>query len=508
MRYFFTISKHNNQYLSTYFKVDNNNILENRNTLNKEIDHSICYDKIDFTAIIEDDLNETINQIQNSTSKTTQIDRYNKISIPKNQYYKIQKDYTALENCAVFSPYHILLDQAKIENRNFTLNILIYNSKIYSIVVNENFQIIFYNINKLTPSEEIESSKFYTNDAQKQQLIQEVLQLELQKNIKNLIEEFYDQEDSFFIENINIFDPQMILKIEHTDKIAKNISLEIYHQNIDINEILLRLTQKELNYNNLSYTNIKPEQRKDNSIYFILPILAILGLAIGYYFVITKSTIDNYKQTHTPVVKSTAPIKKDLKVQLPSHQELNKKLINNLDYILDSITYDGFIEELTIEKNSATLKLQLLHNDSFIKNIQPNLLKVYSDIKVLETKEFEYIYNSKVQCTNLIANTHEVKTTFQTYPQNKIYSEEEIQTLIKSSFKNIQIISTKSKDFTYSLEVKKSINTPKEIYEIVSKLDSFNRAINISYPITLKKTEDRLEVEFILQYHQKKVDPK
>lgn len=514
MRYFFTISKYNNQYLSTYFKVDNNNIVENKSTLSKDVDQTICYDGTDYSAIVDDTLVEIINKPQDSGFKNVQLDKFNSISILAADHAKIQKDYKELENCAVFSPFHILIDQVKLENKANTLNILIYNHKIYSIIVDTNFKIVFHSIDDLTPYQEIESSNFYTDEAQKQQLIQEILQIEIQKNIEDIIQKFYNQESTFFIESIDIFDPVMILKVEHTNEISKNISLNIDHKNIDINEILFRLVQKELNYKNLSYTDIQLAQKPNNNKYILIGTVVTLLLAVGYYIFTTQTNSQDIKQELEPkkIEKASTPITKtiktDTKVNLPNHQILNRKITENLDAIFNSITYDGFIEKLTLDQNNTKLQLQLLHNDSFIKNIKPNLLKVYNDIKVTDTKKIDHLFNSKVICSNLIANTHETKIVQKEYLQTKIYTQQEIQNLIKSSLQNTKVLPLENKGVTYSFKVIKNIITPKDIYRVVSKLDSFNRAINISYPLIITKKKEKLEVEFILQYHQKKTDPK
>ena len=60
----------------------------------------------------------------------------------------------------------------------------------------------------------------------------------------------------------------------------------------------------------------------------------------------------------------------------------------------------------------------------------------------------------------------------------------------------------KKEDTLYSYSVNVSLNNPSELYKLIDKINLQNNPISIDYPIVFKNNGTKLDINFILKYHQ------
>jgi hypothetical protein len=500
MKHFFTVSKVNNQYLSSYLKVKNNDIVDSESSISNNINKQLCTDGVDYNAIVDDSLNETINTTEINNIKKIQLDKYNSISISKKDFDKVKKEYKDFENCAVFSPFHVLLDQVKLEYKPNTLNVFIYNNKIYTIIVDEQYIIVHNDIKKITQNKDLDD-EFINDKSMQKDLLKEIIHLEVQNSIESILENFYAQDSSFFIENIEVLDASSLLSQDNIDEICETLSLEITYKEIDISEILLRLIQKELNYQNLSYTDI--EKSSSSSIKkFIFILLAILALAVAYVIYSVNLQQASIKQK----IQSKSIEKKINKVQLKDHKKINTSISTQLNTIFDAITYDAYINSLKIDNDALNLNLTTLYNDTFIKNIQPNIEKVFEQVTIIDSSESNSQFDVSIVALGSIAKIHNTLDDLITYKQYRVYTQIEAQKLINDINKNViitPIVSTKIEDKFYEYDLTLESNNLNEFKQFVDDLNVKQNCIYIQYPIEIKKKENKtIETKFKVIFEQ------
>jgi len=73
-----------------------------------------------------------------------------------------------------------------------------------------------------------------------------------------------------------------------------------------------------------------------------------------------------------------------------------------------------------------------------------------------------------------------------------------LPTNTKIKFINID----KKEDTLYSYSVNVSLNNPSELYKLIDKINLQNNPISIDYPIVFKNNGTKLDINFILKYHQ------
>ncbi|PKN14166.1 MAG: hypothetical protein CVU67_07060, partial [Deltaproteobacteria bacterium HGW-Deltaproteobacteria-24] len=165
------------------------------------------------------------------------------------------------------------------------------------------------------------------------------------------------------------------------------------------------------------------------------------------------------------------------------------------------------VEEMKVELNASTLKIHLLEDDIYIKQMQPKLLKEYTFSSI----EFEQ-NDAKTALKATINNSEyvEQKTTTQEvlpqYLQNgflpKLRVEEIIDSLLDEKATYVFKSDFKSDITTYNYEVVTTYKEPKEFFAFIEKLNEQKYSMNVSYPVIMKKTEQGIETTFTLQFHQ------
>jgi predicted transcriptional regulator len=445
-----------------------------------------------YTAILHNNSNEIINKECNSKYKQINLDTVNTISISNQEFKDLKKQYNQFNNYCTFSPYHILLENIKQNKLSNSLNIYYYENIIYMIILDNTNKIIYSNHTKISSFLDIKQTNFFNNN-NLPILFQEIISLELLEVVQNNLNIFYKQSNSFFIETIQIFTTHIVLQ-------AEQILIDTIQTPINLEDTLLRLTQKELNYHTLSYTEIKNYKRSN----YKLPLILFIAIAILWSLYIFYPTNQN-----TPIKNIVKEIKTNTKniLKLQDHNSINNTAIQRIKNLFIAISsYDMYIENITLSKNSSKILINYLHQDTFIKSTKDNLENIYSNVILSDQHIEDSMYKTTILNTELISNVHNIKVKTKKYQQDNIINPEEMTNIIKNllptntkiKFINID----KKEDTLYSYSVNVSLNNPSELYKLIDKINLQNNPISIDYPIVFKNNGTKLDINFILKYHQ------
>ncbi|PLY06532.1 MAG: hypothetical protein C0625_09250 [Arcobacter sp.] len=508
--------KYKAQLKINYKKLQNNNIVETNNSTfiakddilgrdiaMKLIAHSSEIDNTYISTLLIQDETKLIkkNKTKLIDYAVTSLNNDYDIAISKNTLFET-KNY--FEKCGVdyiFSAYHILNLHIEQNHCNNNLVILLFNNQAFCLILNSKGEIVFNKRIELTPFEEIQNSEFYENEVLGQKLYDEVYALELHEAIKNTIEEFYVKSKNIFIEKVSILYNLKLISDDQIKAMSEEFMIEVTYHPISVDEELFELSKDTHTHKSF----IKPRPKPKNGFKSLILILSIIAmiLAIGYLFLPIEKILGKKEE-----IAITKNIKKV--IDLPDHVEKNTEVENRVLKSLEMIPYDVVLKELLFEKNTLKIDANLLNKDTFIKVIQPELLKSYkmSDInfnddtksvildavilaeglknkKIVKFKDYKDIYVSN-EFIPIITVTEQIKMLF---PKDTIVT-------FKSSFE--------SEVVTFNYLVNVVIKKPLDFFEIMNTLNNELYSINISYPLSFVKTEAGIEVEFTLQFHQPK----
>ena len=433
-------------------------------------------------------------------SVTALNNEYN-IAVSKNTLFET-KNY--FEKCGVdyvFSAYHVLNLHIEQNPCNNNLVILLFNNQAFCVVLNSKSEIVFNKKVDLTPFEEVQDSSFYENEVLGQKLYDEVYSLELHEIIKGTIEEFYSITKNIFIEKVSLLYNLKLVSEEQIKQLSEEFMIDVTYHPISVDEELFELSKDTHTHKSF----IKPRKKPNGSFktFFISVFMIAIILAVGYLFMPIEEIFGNKKESPVQEIVVEKPI------DLPNHIEKNSIVEMRVLKSLEMIPYDVVLKELILEKNLFKMDINLLNKDTYIKVLQPELLKSYNvtDIEFKETKtpvleaviRAEGVKNKKITKFKDYRDTYvenEFMPIIRVTEQMKILFPDNAIVTFKSSFKS-EVVT-----FNYLINV--IVQKPLEFFEIINRLNNELYSVNISYPVSFIKTEAGIEVEFVLQFHQPK----
>ncbi len=172
------------------------------------------------------------------------------------------------------------------------------------------------------------------------------------------------------------------------------------------------------------------------------------------------------------------------------------------------IPFDVVLKDLEIRKNGSSFHANFLSDDTYIKAMQPQFLKLYNKSSV------EFVENKNVVYEGIVENigTKPISTSMKIYKETYITDEfipiirvtEQLKTLFPKNARINFKSSFKSDVVTFNYLINMTVTSPMAFYDIVDMLNNELYSIHISYPINFVKTEAGIEMDFILQFHQPK----
>ena len=508
--------KYKTQLKINYKKLNNNDIIEtNTSTF-------LAYDEImgrDIATKLQSYQNEVDNTyistllIQDETKlirkklsapkdyELTSLNEQFNIAVSKNTLFETKNYFDKCGVDYIFSAYHILDLHIEKNTCNNNLLILLFNNQAFCVILNSNSEIVYNKKIDLTSFEEIKKSGFYENEVLGQKLFDEIYALELYETIKNIIEEFYSITKNIFIEKVSLLYNLKLIQDTQIAKMSKDLMLDITYHPISVDEELFELSRDSHKTKSFINARKKPNNKfKNLSLIFVILILLI---SIIYIFMPQITNMYNKKEE----LRSINNIVK--KVELPNHIEKNNQIESSVLQALEIIPYDVVLKELDLEKNSLSMQINLLNKDTYIKVLQPELLKYYKianiEFKDIKTPILEAELKAEGVNQQQIVSFKDYKDAYienefmpiiRVTEQMKILFPEGSNVTFKNSFK--------SEVVTFNYLVTIVIQKPIEFFSLIDKLNNELYSINITYPISFVKTEAGIEVEFIVQFHQPK----
>lgn len=510
--------KYKAQLKINYKKLKNNDIVETNNStfiakddiLSRDIAHKLTAqsNEIDLTYIstllIQEDT-KLLKKNQTISSKDYKIsplnDEYN-VAVSKNTLFET-KNY--FEKCGVdyiFSAYHILNLHIEQKTCNNNLVVLLFNNQAFCLILNAKGEIVFNKTISITTFEEIKDSDFYENDILGQKLFDEMYALELHEAIKETIEEFYSISKNVFIEKVSLLYNLKQLQEEEVEKMTNDFMIDVTYHPISVDEELFELSKDTHVHKSLIKPRPKPSGNMKNWIATLVILALILGIA--YLFIPFEELLNDKKEE---IVKQE--IVQPKTIQLPNHIAKNQFIENRLLKLFEVIPYDMVLKEIHLDTNTLKINANLLNKDTYLKVIEPELNKQYvkSNIEIKEDKLpiLEGIILSENLKTKYIPKTKDYK---ETYIINEFMPIIRVTEQLKMLFPEDTIINFKSNFksdvVTFNYLVNVVVQNPLEFFAIVNNINNELYSINVSYPLSLVKTEAGIEVEFTLQFHQPK----
>ena len=406
----------------------------------------------------------------------------------------------------VFSPFQVLnlhLEQNPTSNALLVLTI---SSYVYIVIVNDLNRIVYNKIYKITDFNDIKSSNFYTSDVVGQKLYDEVYSLELQNSISKALKEYYSKKSNNFIEKIDILYTIKQLSDEQIQSMEEDILIDVHYHYVSLKDSLYELT-KSPKSSSLSY--IKPRIKKASSIFkfviFGFLFLSLILLSAYFYKDEIKQTVNELLIKKEEKVEPKTKVTKVLE-PLPNHINENNYTKEDIKVLLDVIPFDMTLDSLEIKKDNSTITGKMITPDSYIKDIQPQLLTLYkySNIQVKDSKNIALdvtIYNNEPLKKGLKSTIKLPNYLNDGFMPVKRVSDQLKVILPKSAV--LKFDSTFNlKISTYNYRVNMLLNSPIQFFQFIEKLNKELYSINISYPIVFLKNEDYIEVDFGLQFHQ------
>lgn len=509
--------KYKAQLKINYKKLQNNNIVETNSSIFIAKDDILGRDiamklnahssEIDNTYISTLLIQDETKLIKKSKLKSKEYaisslnDEYD-VAVSKNTLFET-KNY--FEKCGIdyiFSAYHILNLHIEQKPCNNNLVILLFNNQAFCLILNSKGEITFNKRIELTPFEEVKESDFYENEILGQKLYDEVYALELHEAIKNTIEEFYSISKNTFIEKISLLYNLKLISDEKIKNMNEDFMIEVTYHPISVDEELFELSKDKHTQKSFIKPRIKPKNGF-KSLTLILSFIMIL-LAFAYLF-LPFDMILGKKEEQQIIKKEVVKV-----VDLPDHVEKNILIENRVLKSLEMIPYDVVLKELLFEKNSLKIDANLLNKDTFIKVIQPELLKSYKMTNINFGDNTKGVILNGIITAEGLKNKKVIKFRDykDTYMTNEFMPIITVTEQIKMLFPKDAIVtfksSFKSEVVTFNYLVNVIIQKPLDFFEIINTLNNELYSINIYYPLSFIKTEAGIEVEFTLQFHQPK----
>jgi len=509
-------------------KIDNQ-ILQNDKIIKADhssflIEDTLSDDSIAKLNILQKDINKTylisicesLNQkvismddLVDDNCKVKKLNSHFNVSIPKEDINTKVEYFNQVGCDYIFSPFNILYNHISTNGANTnSLNMFILNNIIYALILDDNKKIVHSSVKTLTAFEDVNDSEFTGDNLEGQKLFDEIHLLEIQDNITSIMNEFYEQsEDEVFCESVAIFYSLKQLNSEQIVQLQENIMLEIEYSQVNVNEYLFHMSKQATV---LRTSFIVPREKKESKSFLIWLLGAIVATAlVGGIFIYIQNKqkaqeifLEEQKQAKVLANKKA----KLAMIKLPNHRTHNVKVSKLIRNILGIIPDNAVLNELQLQKKELTFVCNLLGEDIFEKQIQPNLLKLYKTAELLLIQKSEQTYNAIIATTGLLEQPLSQKQILPNYKKNKFVAKstliEQIQAFLPKKSKIVFKSKYKSKFLTYNFDVTTVFQEPNDFFNFMKEINKKSYSITVKYPIEFAQTKNGLESTFKLQFNQ------
>lgn len=500
-------------------KAEQTSFLVNNNILSQDVVYKLKILEQNEPQTFVSTLCDTTEQKLISKSELANSD--NNVVVDLNNEYNLALDKSTLFETKyffeasgidyIYSPFHILNLHCEQNPSASTLNGLILNNSLYILILNENNQIVYSCIESLTSFEEIQKSNFYDNEITGQKLFDEIYYFEIENIISTVLEKFYETKDKLFIDKVTILHMIKQLNEEQIHRLHKELLIEVNYHPISVDDYIYELARQPLKSQK---SFVKPRKKeKSKFVAFALIVFTLLITFSAFYF---YNYITSKKQTSQETIlleKDKMAKEKELQKQealkpkLPNHMSKNYKLEKKVLALFDIIPYSVVLEELAIKNSESIMKITLLEDDIYIKDMQPKLLQEYkfSSIEFEQSAPKEPL-KAIIFNTEYIEQPSSVQEVLPEYINNGFLPKQRVEEMMTALLgeKAVFVFASdfKSDITTYNYEVSATYTEPKEFFSLIEKLNEQKYSMNISYPVIMKKIEGGIQMTFNFQFHQ------
>ena len=462
-------------------------------------------------------LTENLNIISYDSIK---IGNKQSIIIPKNEINSLSRYFQDTGIDFILSPYSILEEYLKDEGKKNSLNIFIYNNIIYTLILNDKKEIMYNTIKVLSSFESTQDETFLEDDIVGQKLYEEVNFLEIQQFLNETVEEYYaSAEDVEFLEYIDMIYTLKPMSDEQVTSLQDTLMIPISYKAIPLDSYIDEIIQGK---NSTQHNFITPRIKKeDKNIYFwiILALLSI-GLIAGILTSQVEETamMPEKEVMEKTVTKKVEKVQKEIQsvtpstISLPDHHQSNINTLQNIQMLFDVLPYDAILKDIEINENSSTYVSNFIVTSNSLADMQSKLKNIYSSSKVLLKHQNKIMLNTIIQNNNLLKKynvTNKMKNT--KYKRYNFLSTSKATKYLKGlSIKNTVIkFDNKEKEeyLKYNFSLTSKVQSPKEFFDFIKKLNAQNLSIQVNYPITFSKTTNELEIKYKVQINQQNKKP-
>ncbi len=455
--------------------------------------------------------------VNKSTHKAIALDDKYSISIAKTAIKQKVESFQTAGLDYLISPFTILNEHLKSNYERNSLNIFLYNDKLYIIISNNNQDIVQSFTIDIVSICNIKESNFNTQENQNSELYSEMYFLELEQKLNDIIEEYYSSNKGIeFFEKINIFHSKDLLTNEQIESLSDTLLVQTTYKSIDMNNTLKTLLAKP-NIKQYSFT----EPRVKKSTYTILLWIILLLVSVGLVGSILYSKITEPK-TLEEIVKVKQVLKQQEKIidqeikpkakeeviviKLPNHNLQNTTIIDQTLVFFDLVAYDSVLLELAINKNSSTFVSNFTLDSNSSNVMISELSNFYEESKIILQHKNNGLISTIISNNGYKIISEKNKASYLTYKHHDFYKipnfTQFLKTIVLKDSDIKYISSVQEKYLTYQYTVISNVKTPEEFFKFVALLNQKQISLNINYPIEFAKTNEGIEVKFNLEFHQ------
>lgn len=443
---------------------------------------------------------------------SVKIDNRYSVVVPKNELVSASRYFVNSGIDYIISPFTILNEYVQNHSVKNSLNVLIYNDIVYAMIFNHLKVLIKAETKVLTLFDQVSDKSFSDDEIVDQKLYEEVHFLEIQQFLNDTVQEYYTQNDDVeFLEQVKILYTVKSLLDEQINSLYETIMVNIDYEAINMGQYLSEITQKDSIAINSFIDPRMKKQPSNKLVWFslaLLSIMAVFGLLYTQFSDKKKSIIEEkVKKQVEQIAKEKAKAKKIVPkiIKFPNHITKNNRLLQEIHMLFDIVPYDAVLKDLEISQNSSTYVAIFIAKSKSFEDMRIKLLNLYKDSKVLLKHQNKSLLNIIIKNENL--QNIPKKPQYEQYPTSPFLSIGKTTDYINNLLidnSTIKFLNKKEgKYLTYKFSIKSVIKTPKEFFDFIAKLNQQKHSLTLEYPITFSKTNDGIEIKYILALHQK-----
>ncbi|MDC0932996.1 hypothetical protein OAR97_04040 [Arcobacteraceae bacterium] len=483
------------------------------NTLQKNIEKT-------YITTLSETANQKIIHINNVDKRSydsISIGDNQSIVIPKEDINFIEKYFKATGIDFILSPFTIIEEYLIDNGKKNSLNFLIYNNFIYTLIYNTKKEISFSKTKLLTPFESTQDETFLEDEIVGQKLYEEVNFLEIQQFLNEVVEEYYKSSSNVeFLEHIEMLYTLKPMSDEQIILLQEELLIPISYRAISIDNYIDEIIESN---NSPIYNFITPRIKKESKKIYLWIGLAILSvlLCIGVltYTTNTQENVlnENNKQVVEKIIKEEVKTPKVISsvepstIVLPDHKNSNTQKLERIQMLLDVVPYDAILKDIEINQNNSTYVSNFVVNSDSLSDMQTKLKNIYVNSTLLLKTQNKVILNTIVKNDTLLdAYKINIPKTNIPYQKFKFLSSLEAEDylskiVIKDSIIKL-IEQNKDNYLSYEFLIISKLQSPQELTSLIKKLNSQKISIEIDYPIVFSKTTNFIELKYTLIVHQ------